>query len=323
MVGHSLRIAFIGGTRFIGFEAVSQTVKRGHEVTVLHRGTNNTPLPNGVTETLVDRDNRKELHSAIHRLGKLDVVVDTFAMTGAQASCTIEALRGQVPNVVVLSSQDVYAQFGRLNGHEASLIEDLVTEKSPLTVPYPFRGIVDHDGGDDYDKKIVEDIFRKSISHEFEAATILRLPATYGSRDNQRRFGSIIDRLDAGHSELLHQDGARWRWTMSHVANVAHAIVLAAETKAQGFSVFNVGDKEAPTMRERINTIARLMGKDIRWHEVDKLPSEFEILGRMPNDFVVSTDKIRNQLGFSEVIDQESAYRDLIDWTRKSCRQKT
>src|SRR5580700_6400287 len=110
-----MRLLFLGGTRFIGKHAVELAHAGGHEVTVVHRGHHNSPLPRGVVEILADRLDSSSL-SAIFKRVRPDSVVDTCAMTALAAKTAATAMDGNVGHVVVLSSQDVYAQFGRLNG---------------------------------------------------------------------------------------------------------------------------------------------------------------------------------------------------------------
>ena len=317
-----MRIVFLGGTRFIGLRAVKLARERGHSVAVLHRGIHNAALPDGVEEFIVDRDDSMALSSALKR-AKADVVVDSFAMTGDQTRKTIDCLKNNTNSVVILSSQDVYAQFGRLNGHPASVIEDSVSESSPLTVRFPFQGLADHEGGAKYDKKDVESLYRLASDDLFKSVTALRLPAVFGWGDYQRRFGRIVDALDAGIRRIPCQNQASWRWTQGHVENMAHAIALSAEKSIPGFHIFNVGEKSSPTMRERVEKIAQMLGVPIDWEETDPVPDDFSILGKMPNDFVVSTEKIRSVLGYEEVLAQDACYADLIEWCRQSRSSKT
>ena len=258
-----MRLAFIGGTGFIGHAAASAAVGRGHEVFVIHRGVHPAEVE-GVTDVIADREDPSALAAALRSCAP-DAVVDTRAMTRADAETTLAALDGTGARRVVLSSQDVYAQFGRLNGLEAPEPEPVITEQSPLTVPYPFRGIAEHSGGEMYDKKEVEAAFRDAGD-----AIVLRLPAVYGRRDPHRRFAAVVDALDRGETRFPTQGGGVFRWTHAHVHDVAHAILLAAEAEVGGFHLLNVGELETPTMRTRADDIAEYMGHQIEWVEKGK-----------------------------------------------------
>ena len=311
-----MKIALVGGTRFIGRASCEQAIQYGHDVFLLHRGVHANDVA-GAESILVDRSDASAMRSVLQHL-RPQVVIDMRALTRADAQSSVNAFDGLRCHVVVLSSQDVYAQFGRLNRLPAPEPEALVTEESPLTIPYPFRGIGGHSGGDEYDKKEVEAVFCSSAGSAAASVTILRLPATYGRNDYQRRFGDIVDGLDAGVRQLPCVESGRWRWTHSHVVDVAHAIMLAAVTPVAVFSVFNVGEQQTPTMRERVEVIAACIRTQIEWHSAEEVPERFALLRKMPNDFVVDSSRIREELKFGEITSEEERVGDLVSWLRQT-----
>lgn len=312
-----MKLAILGGTRFIGHAAAAHAAARGHDVFVLHRGKHPSEL-SAVQPIAVDRADPSALCETLARLGA-DVLIDTRAMTRLDAEVTALAIKVLTLPAVVLSSLDVYAQFGRLNGLPAPEPEALVTEDSPLTIPFPFRGVGGHDAGPDYDKKEVESVIREAVSEGAPGATILRLPAVYGARDYRRRFGGIVDAFDRGETTLPCAGGARFRLAHAHVRDVAHAMVLAAERRPEGLQVFNVAEAIVPPMRERAEAFARVMGARFTWVETGApLPPELATLGILPNDFVTDTSRIRASLDFHEVTTEEERLTDTIAWLRAS-----
>lgn len=310
-----MRIVFVGGTRFVGRFAAEAAVARGHEVIVLHRGRHRCDV-GAAHDVIVDRGDPSALAQAV-ALARPEVVVDTRAMTRADAETVALAVKITRVPLVVLSSQDVYAAFGAILGHPAPPPEPVLTEDSPLTVPFPYRGS-GHDGGEDYDKKDVERVVRKAVEgNEIAGACVLRLPAVYGPHDYRRRFGDIIDRLDERRA-LPCRGGASWRWTHADVRDVAHAIVLCAEHHRAGFRVYNVGEPEPPTMHARVVDFAAEMDVPVSWHETDEaLEPAFRVLGRAP-DIVVDSTRIRTELGYAEVTTSAERVRDLVTWCRSS-----
>jgi nucleoside-diphosphate-sugar epimerase len=313
-----MRVAFVGGTRFIGHAAATVAHARGHRVAVLHRGTTPNELP-FAEEFRVDRDNPSALSLALAK-AKPDVVVDTRAMTKSQAETTALALKILRVPAVVLSSQDVYAQFGRLNGLPAPATETRVREDSPLTVPYPFAAIGGHEGGPDYDKKDVEAVFRDAAIDASISAIALRLPGVYGDRDPKRRFGAFVDALDEGVDEFPAFPGPSLRLTHVHVRDAAHAIVLAAEARGlDGFVALSVGEAETPTIRERIVALARAMNRSVRFRDTrEPLPPSYGLLGEFPNDCVMDTSRLRELLRFREITTEDERLADLLAWLRRS-----
>ena len=99
---------------------------------------------------------------------------------------------------------------------------------------------------------------------------------------------------------------------------MAHAIVLAAEARLDGYWVFNVGEASTPTMSERAEQIAAAMSTTFRWEDGKDLPAEFGFLGDLPNDFVADTTRIREVLGYEEVLGDAAALADLVTGLRAS-----
>ncbi len=312
-----MKISFLGGTRFIGRAAAALAEARGHDVSVLHRGKHPSTLA-GVRPISVDRNDPSALCETLLAL-RPDVLVDTRAMTEVDAE--VLALSSKVLGLplVVLSSTDVYAQFGRLNGLSAPEPEEVVTEESPLTIPFPFRDLARHPGGPDYDKKLVEAKLRGAVEEGAKGVTVLRLPAVYGPHDYNRRFGAVVDALDSGARTLPCQGGAPLRLTHAHVTDVAHAIVLASEAIPSGYTVYNVAEEHIPTMAERAEALARFMNVSFEWGEAkEDLPPEFFLHGNLPNNFVASSRRIRDELGFREITTEACRLDDTVQWLRSS-----
>jgi nucleoside-diphosphate-sugar epimerase len=309
-----MRIVFLGGTRFIGHAAATLACRRGHDTLVLHRGEHRCEVP-GARAVKIDRADPSALARAVAE-ARPDVVVDTRAMTRMDAEASALALKIAKVPVVVLSSQDVYAAFDAVHGHPAPATVATLDESAPLGIAFPYRG-TSYAGAEDYDKKEVEAVFRAATDDGIPSAIVLRLPAVYGPRDDQRRFGAIVDAI-SDLRPLPCAGGARWRWTHADVRDVGHAIVLAAEKARAKFAVYNVGEEETPTMHARVLAIAREMGRDVTFRETDgPLPEPFRILGRAP-DVVTSSAKIRAELGFAEATTEAQRMRDLVHWCRAS-----
>jgi len=306
-----MRVTLVGGTRFIGPAIAEALLARGHAVTLIHRGVHPSPVE-GAEVLVADRSDPAQLRTAVQR-ARPEVVVDTRSMTEADARCCMAAAEG-LP-VVVLSSQDVYAQFGLLNGLPGPEPEARITEESPLTIPFPFRGIAEHAGGEDYDKKRVEALYAAA---GLPAVCVLRLPAVYGRRDPARRFGFLLDALDAGQTTLPRVGSGCFRWTHAHVDDVAHAVLLAAESQRAGYAVYNVGEADPPSMAERAEALAAAAGHGFTWTPAEELEGSWALLGRMPCDVVVDTTKIREALGYREVTTREQRLRDTVDGLRAS-----
>src|SRR5688572_29486205 len=113
-----MQILVIGGTSgFIGTRVIERLAKGGHDVTVFHRGETNTELPTGVHELLGDRE-RLAVHATELKKLKPDVVVDNYLRYEREAVDLVNVFRGVAERIVMISSQDVYRNFGLLLGRE-------------------------------------------------------------------------------------------------------------------------------------------------------------------------------------------------------------
>ena len=248
-----------------------------------------------------------------------DVVVDLLAYGESDAEALVAAFRGIARRTVVVSSQDVYAPYGRLLRLEEgapALIPS--TEESLIRVsrfPYRAKAAGPEDMACSYEKVLVEEV---AASEPQLPATILRLPCVYGPGDRHHRVGQILARLAAGGPFLLDRAKARWRWMRGSAENVAEAIALAALAPRAAGRVYNVGEEPAPTESEWVRRIARAAGLPAEVREVgrEELPRELAEPYDFSHDLVAGTRRIREELGYREVEDPDAAVRTAVAWER-------
>ena len=241
-----------------------------------------------------------------------------------QASDLMATFAGIARRVVVVSSQDVYQAFGRVNRQEDGDIDPSpITENSPLRNKlYPYRGetLRTEDDPqrwrDDYDKIPAEHVI---MNHPELPGTILRLPAVYGPHDFQHRMFPYLKRmLDGREAILLEASEANWRWTHGYVENVADAIGMTVSDERTSRRIYNVGEPFALSIVERVEHIA----KAADWHgrivtmSAERLPEKLRMDINASQDIVTDTSRIRQELGYSERIDLEEAFRRTIAWER-------
>jgi len=180
----AMRVLVIGGTRFIGPFVVAGLCELGCEVALLHRGQTHADLPDTVQHILGDRHRLSEQAQALRRFAP-QVVLDMIPAVEQDAHDVMHAFKGLAERVVAISSQDVYAAYGRLIGIEAGPADPLpLLEDAPLrTKLYPYRGEQPRAADDprrwldDYEKILVE---RSVMGGPDLPGTILRLPMVYG-----------------------------------------------------------------------------------------------------------------------------------------------
>ena len=128
--GGDVRVVVLGGTRFIGRAITEDLVAAGHDVLVVHRGKSEPADLIAVEHAHVDRNDEIALRDVLAG-ARAEGLIDTFAMTRADAEQAVAALTGDL-RVLVLSSMDVYRAYG-------SLRAGIETDTVPLDESSPVR----------------------------------------------------------------------------------------------------------------------------------------------------------------------------------------
>jgi nucleoside-diphosphate-sugar epimerase len=297
----------------------------GHDVTVLHRGNTEPKLPADV----------RHVHSpdAAFPITKFpaevatewDAVIHLLLMNADETTAAVQFLRGRVGRLVVVSSGDVYAAYGRLVGiePETTMIPAVQAEDAPLrSQHYPYGRKTNGPWGplEDYDKILVE---RAASGDPQLPATILRLPMVFGPGDKQRRFARFLQRMVDGRGSIfVSESEAKWRATHDYVENVAAAVAHAAVHPEAAHQTFNVGEAATPTMRERLEDFARVA----EWRGTIEVLSDADTPQalRPPyplhNDLVLDTSQIRLKLAFATPVPYDTRLRRTLEWERTQPR---
>jgi nucleoside-diphosphate-sugar epimerase len=318
-----MKILVIGGSGFIGPFVVQQLVAKGHQVTVFYRGNSKPQFPDGVRQIFGDR-NQLQGHRADFEREGYDAVIDVILSSERQASALIQTFRGMTRRIVALSSQDVYRAYGVLLGIDDGPEEELpLTETSELRSypPYP-PGHAKHMQSifswldDDYDKVRVERALNASSD---PPVTVLRLPMVYGPGDPLHRFHGTLKRIDDGRTAiLLDASVGNTHSPRGYVEDVAHAVVLATLSPRAPGRTYNVVQRDTFTEREWTQKIADAVGWKGSIHVLpsDKIPPNLRMPVDSRQDWIVSSARIRRELGYKEIFLPNEGLRRTIEWER-------
>jgi nucleoside-diphosphate-sugar epimerase len=305
-----MRILVIGGTGFLGPPLVRQLADLGHEVAVFHRGNTTIDLP--AEHILGSRSDLPAIRP------KADVVLDLILSSGAQARALMDTLRGLARRVVAASSVDVYRACGVFHGSEEGPIEPTpLTEDSPLRTKlqtYPPEQVkmlqqVFPWLDDEYDKIPVE---RAILGDPDLPGAVLRLPMIYGPGDRLHRLRPLLQQMDAGGPIRFDPLHAAWRGPRGYVENVAAALALAAiDDRAIG-RIYNVVDRPAFSELEWAQKVAEVAGwtGEIAIGAADRPP------GNLAQHWEADSTRIREELGWREIVPVDDAIRRTIEWER-------
>jgi nucleoside-diphosphate-sugar epimerase len=321
-----MRILVIGGTHFIGLAAVRLLSEQGHDIAVFHRGQSEPELPSSIQHIHSEEKNfpvhfTSESVEAFRRFAP-DVVLHMVLFGEQDAHEAVNAFKGMARRLVVISSQDVYRAFGRVNHHEDGAPDPLpITEDSPLRQSrYPYRSDPLRASDDPrrwmdlYDKILAEQIV---MSEPELPGTVLRLPAVYGPGDFQHRHFPWLKRMqDQRPVILLDEAEAKWRWTYGYIDNVAAAIALAVTDERASGRIYNVGEETALPLEERVRMVGQLVGWQGRLilAPQGRLSETLKWNIHAEQDVVVDSSRIRKELGYQEVMSIDEAMKRTVAW---------
>lgn len=283
----------------------------GQAVAVFHRGISEPERLPDVPHFHGERSDGETLTAAVHEWNA-EIVIDMVAGNEHHAQILLESVRGVARRVVVASSMDVYQAYGRIHGIEPGPIQPTpLTEDSALrSTWYPYRN--ESEGENDpwyhYEKIFVE---RTIMNDPTVIGTVLRFPMVYGPGDYQHRLFPYLQRMvvDRRPRIILDRPGSAWKASRAYVANVAHAVVLAAlDARAAGkiFNVSEIADAEA----EWVQRIAKVVGYSGR---VRIVPAE-DSWTSPPQDWTLDASRIRAELGYEALVGVDEGLAATVAW---------
>lgn len=311
-----MHILVLGGTGFIGPFVVRRLVAGGHRVTLVHRGVHERDDLGPVRHVHAER---AALGAAMAEVGEADVALDMAPFTEAAARQAVEALRGRVGRLVVVSSVDVYRAFGAMLGLEESpLPEPPIDEEAPLrTRLYPYRDSAGEDAPEwlrEYDKIPIEQLV---MGDARMPGTALRLGAVYGPGDRQHRLLPLVARIDDGRpAVLLERTQAAAHFPYVDVENAAEAIAAAVVDERAAGRIYNVGPPRTPTLAEWTRAVGDVLGWDGRVVLVEDgtLEEAGGVDHRHGIDLVSA--RIREELGVVDPVDFATSVRRAAEYER-------
>ena len=168
----------------------------------------------------------------------------------------------------------------------------------------------------DYDKIPVE---REILGDADLPGTVLRLPMVYGPGDPLHRFYPAVKRMDDRRPSILFaQKIAAWRSPRGYVENVAGAIAVAATNDRAAGRIYNVAEPECLSEIEWTRRMADVVG----WRgnlvvlPADRAPAHLQMPGNYEQHWVVDSTKIRDELGYREIVERDEAIRRTVAWER-------
>lgn len=312
-----MRVLVIGSGGPVGRAIVTQASAAGaYVVGASRRKPRDTLAEHKHVE--IDRAAPSEILNAV-KANRIDVVIDVVAYTLEETQPLLLALDGAIQRYVLISSCDVYRNYGLLNRKEhAAPALDAMDESAPLRQSrYPYRATHPRSADsqdrwmDNYDKIPIEE----AVSQLKSDWTILRLPMVFGAGDKQRRFQWVLAPM-LGKAKTLEvpERWANWVTTYGYIDNVTAAVVHAASHPRASGAVFNIGDYEPVSHRvwiDRFRTATGWNGTLIETSSEEHPIARATAMLDLTVPLKCSTKRIEQVLSFRPPID----LRTTIDLT--------
>lgn len=247
-----MRILFLGGTGTISSACSPLAVERGHDLTLVTRGTSDHLAPEGAEILHADARDPEALRDALGDR-TFDAVVDWIAFTPEHIETDIAVFTGRTGQYVFISSASAYQT------PPASLP---VTEATPLRNPFW-----------DYSQNKIacEERLMEAHGPDFPV-TIVRPSHTLAPWSVPLRGDyTVIDRMRRGAPVMLHDDGTAL-WTLTNHRDFAPGLIgLLGNDRALG-EAYHITSDEALPWNEIVARLAEAAG--VPDPEVVHVPSE-------------------------------------------------
>ena len=246
----------------------------------------------------------------------VDTVIDIFALGMLNTRAVMEATAAIGGRYLLLSSVDVYSNYGGLIRKESPEVQPQpAKETDPLRqFRYPYRGNPHRPKGvsaelfEDYDKIVLE---KAALGDSRFTTTVIRAPMIFGPNDKQHRFKWAIDAVRRGGLIKLDERAGKWPNSYGYVTDVAEAMVLAALDPRAAGRIYNVGQDFVRNPIQWLLSFAVMLNTPI---EVETVPAAEKALlferaeaSDLRYPLTLDTTRIRSELGFTEVVSERDA----------------
>jgi len=295
------KVLLIGGTGPTGPAIAHGLEARGHDVTILHSGNHEVPEVEQFRHLHCDPFDAASLRAALG-----DETFDVTLATYGRLRAIAEVVKGRTGRIISVGGVPVYRGF----------FEPAVHEPPGLPVPTREDAALADEGADGKSYRIGRT--EQMLFEQHPTATHFRYPFVYGPRQLAPREWCVVRRILDRRPFLVLPDDGLTLIPYGYVDNLAHALLLAVDQpEASMGEIFNCGDDEKLTIRQVAELITDELGHD--W-ELLSMPARFAIPARpMMQNYrtthrVVDTAKLRDRLGYRDVVPARDAVRRTAQW---------
>ena len=235
-----------------------------------------------------------------------DEAFDVTLATYGRLRSIAEVMVGRTGRLLSVGGVPVYKGFFDPAIHQPPGLPVPIREDAPLAT--------EDDDGKSYRIGRTEQL----LFETHPTATHFRYPYVYGPRQLAPREWCIVRRILDGRPFLVLPDDGLSLITFGYVDNLAHALLLAVDQpEASMGEIFNCGDDERLTIRQVAEIISDELDHD--W-ELVGMPADLAVparplqMGYRSLHRVMDTAKLRERLGYRDVVPAREAVRRAARW---------
>jgi nucleoside-diphosphate-sugar epimerase len=284
-------------------------LKRGYEVTILHRGTHEIDLPSEV----------EHLHGDPHFIETLNETLGTrtfdivIVMYG-RLRYVAEVIRERTERLICAGGAAVYRRW--LDPRQNLADSSYLIPENALLVTSPEPDGLETDTFFRFSNLLAKTELVVMENHHlgFYSATICRFPMIYGPRQLIPGEWSIIRRILDGRKRLIVPDGGLTIESRGYSENMAHGLLLCVDHPEESAGqVYNVADEDALSLKDWIETISGVM--DYEFELVDmpaKVATPSVPYGMAIRPFAKKTGQLHHRVLNLRKIRAKLGYRDIF-----------
>ncbi len=241
-----MKILMIGGTRFVGRHMTEAALKRGHDITLFHRGKTNPDVFPQVEHVYGDRDG--QLEALKNRTW--DVVIDTSGYVPRVVRQSVELLKEAVNRYIFISTISVYRDLEtKAHEDENGALQTLSDETTEVITGETYGAL----------KALCEKVVLDTLP-----TLIIRPGLVVGPEDYTLRFTYWPMRVFYGGQMLIPPE---FKMQFIDARDLAEWTIQMAEQQQTG--IFNATGQPVP-LSDVLETSRILTGKEVQFVPVSE-----------------------------------------------------
>jgi len=299
-----MKALVIGGTGPTGPYVVEGLLKKGYEVTVLHRGLHEVEYSQKIEHIHIDPFDP----DALQLLGtrKFDMVASMYGRLRHIA----KVMNGRTSRFFGITGSAYLGTANPSDNPDGLLMP--VPENAPvITDPKIFKI--------GYLIGLSEQEVMQIHSQGGFVATLLRYPMIYGPRQLPPREWSIIRRILDKRKQLILPDGGLVLRSRAYAENAAHSFLLAVNHPESSGQIYNVAEERTLTLKDWVEIIAKEMGHEFEYIDMPRAiakPSFPYAIGE--HHLVMDNSKIKKELGYRDLVSAKDGLKRTVQWLLKN-----